>query len=355
VEVCDSLGNFLAYGYFNKRSQIQVRLLEWDKDKRIDKEWWREKIKRALGYRKEVLGNPRSAGRLINAEGDFLPGLIVDKYSEYLVLQSLTAGIERVKELIVETLVELIRPLGVYERSDVDVRRLEGLELVSGRLYGQEPPDLIEIEEGGLKFLVDIKKGQKTGFYLDQRVNREKIIKYVKGKDVLDCFSYTGAFSVYAGKYGAKSITCIESNANLKSLIEENIKLNGIDTKLEILGGDAFKLLRKLRNKGRKFDLIILDPPKFAKRKTHLKNAIRAYKDINMQAMKLLNSDGILVSFSCSALVNYDLFKKIIFWASLDAKREIQILERLFQAPDHPIRSSYPEGEYLKGVICKVY
>ena len=356
IRLLDSNREFVAYGYYNRSSQIQVRLLEWNEERQIDDQWWRRKIESSI-RRRELDRKTDNANclRLIFSESDFLPGLIVDKYDEFLVIQILAAGIEAVRQTIVESLQDLLKPQGIYERSDVDVRMLEGLPQRKGIIFGEEPPDLITIDEGGLQFLVDIRNGQKGGFYIDQQENRRIVAKYAKGRHLLDAFCFTGGFSVHALKAGAETATLVDSSAESLALAEKNIKLNNLESaNLEFVKGDVFTILRKFRDSGREFDMVILDPPKFAAAKGHIKKAMAAYKDINLLAMKLLRNDGILVSFSCSGAIDAQALKMAIFWASLDCGKQVQYLQDLTQGYDHPRLASFPEASYLKGFICRV-
>lgn len=357
VEVADSQGHFLARGYLNRRSQIAVRLLTWDEDEVVGKNFWRGRLERALASRQALAEDPHTnAYRLVNAESDLLPGLILDRYGDYLAAQFLTLGIERWKAELVDLMADLLEPRGIYERSDMEVREKEGLAQISGLLHGEEPPDLVEITENGYRFLVDIKRGQKTGFYLDQRDNRQKLTRYCRGKEVLNCFAYTGAFAVYAAAAGARRITNVESSAEALELARRNMALNGFaDRDDEYVEGDVFQVLREYRHQGRTFDLIILDPPKFAYSQDQVEAACRGYKDINLLAMQILAPGGILFTFSCSGLVSSDLFQKVLFAASVDAGRDVQVIEKLSQSSDHPILLTFPESEYLKGLVCRVF
>jgi len=356
VEVADYQGRFLARGYLNRRSQITVRLLTWDEGEVVGRDFWRRRLERAFASRQALANDPSTdAYRLVNAESDLLPGLIVDRYGDYLVAQFLTLGIERWKAELVSLMADLLNPRGIYERSDVEVRGKEGLAQVSGLLYGEEPPDLVEVTENGHRFLVDIKTGHKTGFYLDQRENRQKLTRYCRSKDVLNGFAYTGAFAVYAAAAGAGRITNVESSTEALGLARRNMALNGFtDREDEYVEGDVFQVLREYRDQGRAFDLIILDPPKFAYSQHQVESACRGYKDINLLAMQIIAPGGILFTFSCSGLVSPDLFQKVLFGASVDAARDVQIIEKLSQASDHPILLTFPESEYLKGVVCRV-
>jgi len=358
VDVYSADNQFLARGYANPNSQILVRLLTWGKKEKIDKQFWCHRLNQAITLRKNQFSPPF---RLVYAESDGLPGLIIDNYGEWLVLQAFTAGIERVKPTLVSILFELIQVKGIYERSEGEMRIREGLKESTGILEGEEPPDKIEITESGwgeipIRFLVDIKKGQKTGFYLDQKENRRKVAAYCKGKQVLNVFSYTGGFSLQALVGKANRVINIESSTEAITLAQQNTILNGFPVHPDdYLCGDAFHLLRVLRDKGEKFDVIILDPPRLAPSRAHLPKATRAYKDLNLISLQLIRPGGILATFSCSGLVSPELFQKIVFAASLDAQRAVQIIEKLSQSPDHPILLTFPESEYLKGLLCRVW
>ena len=358
VDVVSSDGTWLARGSINRRSQIVVRLLTWNENEAIDESFWRSRLERAIAGRealREASSGDTTAYRLVSAESDGLPGLIVDRYGDWLVTQFLTLGVERWKKEIVGQLGKLSYR-GVYDRSDVKVRAKEGLPQTTGVLTGDEPPDLVEIRENGLRFWVDVKRGHKTGFYLDQRDNRRKVAPYLRGRDVLNGFAYTGAFAVYAMAAGAKSVTNVDTSADALELARRNIDLTGLTdlSGLEYVVGDVFAELRRFRAEGRTFDAVILDPPKFAQNDQQLKRAARGYQDINRVAMNILRPEGVLVTFSCSGLVSPDLFQKIIFSASLEAERDVQIVEKLGQASDHPILVTLPESEYLKGFVCRV-
>jgi len=356
VRVVDSSGRFLARGYINRHSQIAIRLLTWEQDEDVDTALWRRRITRAIQYRQALVRSTETnAYRVIHAESDLLPGLIVDRYDDYLVFQALTKGIDCRKQHLVGILAELLAPRGIYERSDVDVRGKEHLASTSGLLWGEEPPEHLDIVENGHHFLVDVKHGQKTGFYLDQRDNRLRLTKYASGRSILNAFAYSGAFGIYAATAGAEKITNIDTSADALDLARSNLACNGLSSRTdEYIEGDVFEVLRQFRDDGRKFDLIILDPPKFAYTRSHIQKACRGYKDINMLAMQLLHPDGILFTMSCSGLISQDLFQKVVFGASVDAERDVQVIERLAQAADHPVLLTFPEGEYLKGLVCRV-
>ena len=352
VRVVDSHGSYLGTGYVNRHSQIAVRLLTWDPRQEIDRAFWRQRLERATGARGQ---RPlEDARRLVYAESDRLPGLVVDAYGPWLVMQCLTLGMARRRDEMTSLLAEIAEPAGIYARDDAEVRLQEGLPLEAGLLWGAEPPERIEIVENGHRFLVDIRQGHKTGFYLDQCQNRLRTAAYCGGAEVLNAFAYTGAFGVYAAAAGAKAVTNVDSSAQALALAAENVACNGLGPQ-EMVVGDVFQVLRQYRDEGRRFDVIILDPPKFAGSQAEVMAATRGYKDINLLALQLLRTGGILVTFSCSGRVSADLFQKIVFGASVDAGRHAQILEWLAQAPDHPVLLTFPESAYLKGLLCRVW
>jgi 23S rRNA (cytosine1962-C5)-methyltransferase len=354
VTVRDAGGRFVAHGYDNVRSQIAVRLLTWREDEKIGPSFWRARLQAAIDRRATLVADAETdAYRLVNAESDGLPGLIVDRYGDWLVLQALTLGIDQRKHELATTLAELLPVHGVYERSDVDVRRHEGLGPAIGPLVGEAPPCPLVIRENGLLFQVDLLQGHKTGFYLDQRVSRARLGAYAAGAELLNVFCYTGGFSAYAARAGATSCCNLDSSAGALAMAQENMALNGLPP-AETLEGDAFQLLRDLWRQGRTFDLVVLDPPKFAQSQRQVERATRGYKDINMLGMRLLRPGGTLCTFSCSGLVSEDLFQKVLFGAAVDVDREVRIMERLAQGPDHPVLLTFPEGAYLKGFVCRV-
>ena len=356
VQIFTSNKILVGYGSYSPSSQIRVRVWSFNPEEKIESDFFRRKILLASEIRKQILDTSKTnAYRIINAESDGLPGLIVDRYSEYLVCQFLSAGAEFNKNLIIEILDDVFNPAGIYERSDVEVRTREALQPARGVLKGKDPDELIKVEENGFRFLVDLKNGHKTGFYLDQRDNRELILQFAKEKTVLNCFSYTGGFSVYALASGAKSVTQIDTSSSALELANKNIELNGLNIScVENINGDVFNVLRKFRDERKTFDLIILDPPKFAESASQIQQASRGYKDINLLAMKLLNPGGILFTFSCSGHISQELFQKIIAGAALDSEREVKIIKQLTQAADHPVALNFPEGLYLKGLVCLV-
>lgn len=350
-------GTPLALAAYSPQSQIAARIWSFNPDETIDPLFLRARLQLALAARSALSPPDASltAYRLVNAESDSLPGVIVDRYAEFLVCQFLSAGAEYWKQDLVTLLADLHPYAGIYERSDVEVRAKEGLPPSTGVLAGQPPPAEVVIDEYACRFAVDVRGGHKTGFYLDQRDNRRRVGEMAGGREVLNCFAYTGGFAVWALKGGAVSVTNVESSAAALELASQNIALNGLDaSQVENVAGDVFHVLRQYRDARRQFDLIVLDPPKFAESRSQIDGATRGYKDINLLAFKLLRPGGLLYTFSCSGLITPDLFQKIVAGAALDAGREAQIVQRLSQAADHPVALRFPEGEYLKGLVCRV-
>jgi 23S rRNA (cytosine1962-C5)-methyltransferase len=353
VDLVSSEGHFLARASYSPVSQIRARVWTFI-DEPVDKEFFRKRIKAAIAQRLTLnVQRYSNAYRLIHAESDGIPGLIVDRYNDVLVLQSLTAGSEFWKESFADILVEETGIQNIYERSDADVRELEGLTLITGILRGAITNPQLPITEYGLRFQVNIATGHKTGFYLDQRHNRHRVGEFANDRDVLNCFCYTGGFSIHALANGAKSVVSIDSSADALALLEENIVLNALPADRHTSReGDVFQLLRKFRDENRSFDIIILDPPKFAPTAAHAEKASRAYKDINLLAFKLLRHGGMLFTYSCSGGIDAALFQKIVASAALDAGTDATIIEHLSQGSDHPVSLHFPEGAYLKGLVC---
>jgi len=355
VDVLDSKGNWLAKGAYSPESQIRIRVWSFI-DEEIDRDFFLQRLKSAQSRREFFISEAGLTGyRLIAAESDGLPGITIDKYDNYLVCQLLSAGADFHRYTIVSCLQELYPNCHVYERSDVEVRKKEGLELTQGWLTDPIENTSCIIEEHGLKINVDVASGHKTGFYLDQRDSRLAAGRFSKGKTVLNCFSYTGTFALHCAANGAKEVVNVDVSQPALDLAKSNLALNNLqDKNVSFVKEDVFKLLRRYRDEKRTFDMIILDPPKFVDSKAQLTRACRGYKDINMLAMQLLNPKGILLTFSCSGLLDAGLFQKVVADAALDAKRAVYFVERLQQAADHPISSNYPEGYYLKGLVCQV-
>ena len=361
-------GQFLARGYINPRSQILVRILTWQ-DEEIDEAWWRRTLERAISARSvdgfDARTNTTGARRLINAENDFLPGLVVDQYGRWLVVQALTLGIDIRKTHIADLLWDIVQPDGIYERSDVEVRGKEGLKPVNAVLRGNEQPGLITIEENGHRFQIDPVHGHKTGFYLDQRENRalvQTIITDLRRTQpdatprCLNLFSYTGGFGLYAAAAGAGEIANVDSSHEALELAEANFELNDLPMEnIEFIQANVFDYLRDMREANQQYDLIVLDPPKFASSAQQVERAARGYKDLNLNAFACVKPGGYLLTFSCSGGVSADLFQKIVFGALADSGRQAQILRHLGPGDDHPNALTFPEGAYLKGLLLRVY
>ncbi|WP_194867353.1 class I SAM-dependent methyltransferase [Pseudoalteromonas sp. PPB1] len=350
-------GQYLATAAYSPDSQIRARIWSFDQAELIDQAFFERRLARALAAREQVIEEGQLTGfRLCAAESDGLPGITIDKFDNYLVCQLLSAGAERHKGEIVQALRTLFPECHIYERSDVDVRKKEGLEKTTGVLWGDEPTAPVVIMENGLKIKVDIKSGHKTGFYLDQRDSRAALERFSKGKSVLNCFCYTGTFGLYALRGDCDEVINVDVSQPALDTAKRNVEHNELDvSRAQFVKQDVFKLLRQYREEGRQFDTIVMDPPKFAESKAQLNGACRGYKDINMLAMQLLKPGGTLLTFSCSGLMEQNLFQKVVADAALDAGKDLLIMERLNQAADHPIAGCYPEGFYLKGLICKVY
>ena len=354
VSVRAADGEMLAQGYLNRRSQIAVRLLTWGTQEPITPDFWRQRLQASIARRQTLAADPETdAYRLVFAESDGLPGLIVDRYGDYLVLQALTAGIDRRKGMLAEQLANLLKPRGILERSDVDVRAQEGLEPVTGLLWGEPPPKRVTIRENGHRFEVDLYRGHKTGFYLDQRNSRADLARHCANRSLLNVFCYTGGFSVYAAAAGAGQITNLDASRPALELAESNMALNGLPEP-ESWQGDAFQVLRDLVRRDLQYDVVVLDPPKFAHSRGQLQRATRGYKDINMLSMRLTRPGGLLATFSCSGHMGGDLFQKVLFGAALDVGRPARIVERYAQGSDHPVLLSFPEGYYLKGLLLRI-
>ena len=349
VDVCDFRGKFIGRGFYNPQSQISLRILTRN-DEPCDRAFFEKRVRDAWEYRK-LLCDPQSC-RLIYSESDFLPGLVVDKYGDVLVLQSLSLGIERVKDMIADLLMEIVQPIGIWERSDVPVRRLEGMEQTTGLLRG-EVPDLVEMRENGILFGVDVKNGQKTGFFLDQKENRAAIAPLCPGAKVLDCFCHNGSFSLHAAKFGAASVLGVDISEEALEVARENARRNGL-TNVTFEAHNCFDHLRELTDAGEKFDLVILDPPAFTKNKAAVQSALRGYKEINLRGLRLVRPGGFLVTCSCSQHVLTEMFQDIVNQAARDAKKRVRLVEYRTQGHDHPILPQSIETKYLKCMILQV-
>ncbi len=356
VQLFNAADEFIAFGMFNGESRVAVRLLEWNPEVRVDESWWRKRVERAVQNRAHLYKPGHcTTYRLIFSEADFLPGLIVDRYGDYLSVQVLNAGIERIKPLLVDELMRQLNPAGIYQRADEGARAHEGLEVSAGVLAGGAPPEFISVVENGVQYEVNILEGQKSGFYCDQRDNRRFVADYSSGKRVLDCFSYSGGFTLNCLQQGAESVTSVDSSALAIETLRRNVALNKFPELSSLpLQNDVNKQLRAFVTAGERFDIVILDPPKYAPTRGALEKASRAYKDLNRLGMALLESGGLLATFSCSAAMDSELFKQVIAWAALDAGKEVQFIQQFSQPADHPIRASFPQGEYLNGLLCRI-
>jgi len=351
ADVLDDRKQWIARGLYNPKSQIRIRVLTWHKEP-IDRDFFSRRMAQALALRENYLSATTTAYRLINGEGDFIPGLVVDRYNDFLVCQFFTSGIDFFKPDIVAALSGLVSVIGIFERSEGRVRDEEGIGPSVGVLFGEAPPDLISIEENGYKFLVDVRRGQKTGFFLDQRDNRVLLSSLARGQTVLNCFSYSGAFSVYALGGGAKKAISLESSKPALELAEQHLALNGFATaQSELLKADAFNYLKECDTS---FDLVVLDPPSLAHKRNDVSAATGGYKFLNLHAFKHIQRGGLLLTFSCSQHLSIDLFQKVVFGAAVDAGRRVTVLKRLCQSIDHPVSLHHPEGEYLKGLVLRV-
>ncbi|WP_396244280.1 23S rRNA (cytosine(1962)-C(5))-methyltransferase RlmI [Hafnia paralvei] len=356
IDVCDFQGKWLARAAFSPQSQIRARVWTFDQQESVDRDFFINRLQTAHQWRTLLAKRDDLTGyRLIAGESDGMPGITIDRFQNFIVLQLLSAGAEYQRANLVAALQHCYPECAIYDRSDVAVRKKEGLPLTQGSVVGEEPPALLPIREHGMQILVDIKEGHKTGFYLDQRDSRLAARRFAANAKVLNCFSYTGAFAVSALMGGCEHVISVDTSQAALDVARQNVELNQLDlSKAEFVRDDVFQLLRKYRDEGRKFDLIIMDPPKFVENKSQLAGACRGYKDINMLALNLLSSGGILLSFSCSGLMPIELFQKILADAALDAGRDVQFIEQYRQAADHPVIASYPEGLYLKGFACRV-
>lgn len=356
ITVHDFDGYPMGQGFINLNSKIRVRLMTRDVSREIDRDFLYERVKNAWEYRKKVVDTGNC--RLIFGEADFLPGLVVDKFSDVLVVESLALGIDRLKEQIIEILKEILRQdgievRGVYERSDAKVRQNEGMERVKG-FIGKEFDTNVQIEENGVKYLVDVKDGQKTGFFLDQKYNRLAIQKLCKGARVLDCFTHTGSFALNAAVAGAREVTGVDASELAVEQASKNAILNGVQDRAKFLCRDVFELLPELEKKGEKYDVVILDPPAFTKSRSSIKNAVKGYREINLRAMKLVKDGGFLATCSCSHFMSYELFTETIGQAARNVHKRLRQVEFRTQAPDHPILWAADESYYLKFYIFQV-
>lgn len=357
VEVRSAHGEFLGLAAYSPNSQIRARFWTFKERTQVCREFFSNILDRAIKNRRSRgfdVHDPKSAFRLVYAENDGLPGCIIDKYAQVISVEILSAGAEKFRKEIYGLLAEKLSPAGILERCDSDVRTKEGLPLRKGVVYGDVPNEPVEILENGIHFDIDVWNGHKTGYYLDQRDARAEVGGFACEKRVLNCFSYTGGFGLFALKDGAKSVTEVDVSKDALAIAKGLVQKNGFDEcRVELLEADVFSYLRKCRDSRKEFDLIVLDPPKFIENKSHLAKGSRGYKDINLLALKLLAPGGMLATFSCSGLMTMDLFQKIVADAALDAHRDVQIIRRFGQPADHPVKSTFPEGQYLKGLLLQ--
>ncbi len=355
VAVFSYEGEFIAWGLFNPHSQIHVRLYSWDYDRKLTTDFWREQLDQAVALRRDVLGllSPTTACRLVFSEADGLSGLIADWYAGWLAVQVTSLGIYKRLEMLAPVLMELTGARGVYVRTEKGMKEAEGIELQDGPLLGEEPPETVQIEENGLKFAVNIRVGHKTGWYLDQRENRRAVARYAAGRRVLDLFSYAGGFGLLCARFGAAEVVAVDSSEAALTLAEQNAALNQI-TNFRTRKEDIVRWLAEEPGEGDLWDMIILDPPRLARKKKGINGAVRGYLHLNRAALRRLRPGGILVTCSCSGLVTRELFLEVIRQAAFDAGKGLQILEHRGAAPDHPVSVYCPENDYLKCLICRV-
>jgi len=356
VRIVAQDGRALGIAAWNPDANISARIWDWNENTPIDASFFINRLERAIRMRRELSARgPHEAERLVHAESDGLPGLIVDRYADVVVLQISSAGCHRWRETIIESLQQLTGARAIYERSDADVLELEGLAPRTGLVKGKLDSPTVEVVENGVRLRVDVASGHKTGFYLDQRDNRLQVGQLAADREVLNCFSYTGGFTLQTLAHGAARVTSVDSSAEALRLAREHISLNEMpQDRCDWVDADVFEYLRRLRDHNRRFDLIILDPPRFAPTAASAERAARGYKDINLLAFKLLRPGGLLATFSCSGGVSADLFRKIVAGAGLDAGCTVQILKQFHAAMDHPVLLTFPEGEYLKGLLCRI-
>ncbi len=345
-------GAFLAWGAYSPHSQIVARVWSFDEAETVDETLVARRVVAAAARRAELAGRT-DACRLVFSESDGLPGLIADRYGAFVVVELTTTGADHWREAIGRALIGLDGVEGVFERSDVEIRKREGLGDRVGVVAGAEPPEVIEISEDGARYLVDVRSGHKTGLYLDQRESRVAVGRLAGGRRVLNTFCYTGAFSVVAWRGGATGVVGIDSSAPALAMAERNLRLNDCPAGV-LVEADVFADLRRLRALGERFGMVILDPPRLVTSTGNIERATRAYKDINLIACQLLEPGGLLITFSCSGLLDEALFQRVVAGAALDARRDVRVIGRLHQASDHPVLLSVPETAYLKGLICEV-
>ncbi len=354
VDLVSHTGNFVARGLYNSQSKIRVRLYSWDRDQLLDRSFFRSQLESAIQLRR-LLGliGPGQACRLVFSEGDGLSGCIVDRYDRWLILQLTSLGLAQRRELLVELLVELLQPEGIYLRTERGIGQLEGLEAHDGLLWGQVPAEPIRIDENGLTFLVNLAEGQKTGFYLDQRDNRQAVARLAAGRRVLDAFCYSGGFALHAARAGAAEVVGVDVSEPALALARENARLNGLE-RVQFVRADLFDHLAELAAQGERYGLVVLDPPRFARTRQAVEEAIRGYRRLQTLGLRLLDRDGILVVCCCTGLITLDMLEELLAQLAAEEKRDIQLLERRGPSADHPVSVSCRESHYLKCLICRV-
>lgn len=353
VDLYSHEGSFVARGLYNSQSKICVRLYSWDPDKPLDQEFFQGKIEAAVRFRRDVLrlDGPNAGVRLVFSEADGLSGMTVDRYDDWLAVQFTSLALARRREMLADILAQMLQPKGIYLRTERGIGKLEGLELQDGLLRGETPADPITIEENGLKFLVNLREGQKTGYYLDQRENRSAVARYASGRRVLDAFCYSGGFGVHSARAGAASVLGVDASEPALTLARENARINELN--VEFQQGDVFDVLAQLHGEGRRFDMVVLDPPKFARARHAIPEALRGYRRLYALATQLLDRDGILVICCCSGLIGFDMLEELLAGVAGDQRRDMQIIERRGAAPDHPVAVSCRETGYLKCLIAR--
>ena len=355
VDVMSSADNFVARGLFNSQSKIHVRLYSWEPGVALDRAFFADRIDRAVRLRQHVLNlaGPAAGYRVVFSESDFLSGMVVDRYADWLAVQFTALGLANRREMIADVLRERLEPRGIYLRTEKGIGRLEGVELHDELLWGEPPPADLAIEENGLRFLVNLAEGQKTGYYLDQRDNRAAVARLCPGKRVLDAFCYTGGFGLYAAKAGAAEVVGVDASEPALELARQNVVANGLGN-VSFARADVFKHLADLVAEGRKFDVVVLDPPKFARNRAAVPEALKGYRRLHQLALKLLDTDGVLVSCCCTGLIAPTELEDLIAQVAVEARRDLQILERRGAAPDHPVAVTCRESGYLKCIVSRV-
>lgn len=355
VDLLSHAGNFVGRGFYNSRSKIRVRLYSWSPDLPLDRAFFQDRLADALRLRREILGldGPGRACRLVYSEGDGLSGCVVDRYDRWLVLQLTSLALAQRRQWLLDALIELVQPEGIYLRTERGIGQLEGLKLQDGPAWGHAPAEPVQIEEDGLRFLVNLTEGQKTGFYLDQRDNRRFVASLACDRRVLDAFCYTGAFGLYAARAGASEVLGVDVSEPALDLARANARLNGL-TNIRFERGDVFEYLDRLSVAGRQFDLVILDPPKFARTRSAVEEALRGYRRLQTLALRLLAPDGLLVTCCCSGLISAGMLEDLLAQSAVEQGRNIQVLWRGGQAADHPVSVTCPESSYLKCLLCRI-